>query len=142
MRAAAEEDGGFVVPKDHWEELKSWLGSVPSIITGDRVKIPIRNEDGSPLMIEDEAAARGITIGVDFGRQDVTSFAVYAPKSYREDRLAPIRSGDVAQMIADIDRVEVTKRSHMDRFHEMVAEMERDIARGFQDAVNLMIFYY
>lgn len=94
------------------------------------------------VTIEDTAAARGIIIGVDLGRQDVTSYAVYLPKSYREDRLAPIRSGDVAQMIADIDRIEITKRSEMDRFDELVAEMEHDIKRGFQNAVNLMLFYY
>lgn len=89
-----------------------------------------------------EDAARDITIGVDWGGRDVTSYAVLCPKSYREDRLATIRSGDVAQMIDDIDCVETTKRSKIDRFNELVAEMERDIERGFQNAVNLMIFYY
>jgi hypothetical protein len=79
-----------------------------------------------------------LIVGADYGR-DTTAISIYRS---RPVHFAPVRTGDVEQMIADIDRVQITKRSEQDRLDEVVAAVEREIADDLTNSINLMLFYW
>jgi hypothetical protein len=80
-----------------------------------------------------------LIVGVDYGRTDMTTFSVYRP---RPTYFAPVRTGDVEQMIADIDRVEITRRSEEERLDDVVSNLEREVEAQLANSINLMLFYW
>lgn len=78
--------------------------------------------------------------GVDLaGGEDVTVISIIRVNS---PEFAPIITGDVEQMIADIDRVEITRRSEKDRFDELVAAIDLEIAADYERMINVVLNYW
>ena len=82
-----------------------------------------------------------IIFGVDMASgPDTTAIWIYETTD-NGVMLRPILSGDVAQMVEDIDRVELTKRTEEEILQDAVARMEEEFERHWQWLLGLVLIY-